>query len=270
LAEAPAKIYRDALHTAHKALIKEIHGHKDKPDMDADEATDKVLQAHKDLAHPHAVKYCEAMQKCKPKQATLLEIKTIDEANFHAETASNALFTAHYHMMNSLCSDAFDNDKDDMEADALANSNHEQHKSIAHEHKVKLITAIRAIKKPVGSDPQVNPEVKKSFLAKYLPQPGANATKDKQTVSIVANPVAAINPTDKVLDLKTPGEENVTFKITVPDPVSAPKADTFSVNCSEEELSKRIDSTLSGQVDSVLKEARKERNRKLGKLPREE
>ena len=43
LAEAPAKIHRDALHTAHKALIKEIHGHKDKPEVDPD---DEIGRAH--------------------------------------------------------------------------------------------------------------------------------------------------------------------------------------------------------------------------------
>ena len=270
LAEAPAKIHRDALHTAHDALIKEIHGHKEKPDVDADDAAEKVLKDHKGLAHPHAVKYCEALQKSTPKEAVPLEIKTINEANFHADTASSALYTANYHLMNSLCNDAFDDTKDGEEADALADKNLDQHHGIAHEHASKFITAIRAIKKPASDEPNVNPEVKKSFLAKYLPQPGTKATEDKQTVLKVADPVAAINPTDKVLDLKTPGEEKVVFKITVPDPVEAPKADTFSVNCSAEELSKRIENSLSGQVDSVLKEARKERNRKLGKLPREE
>ena len=58
--QASLRVHHDALKTVHKALIHEIHKHKDKPDVNARVAAKNLLDEHHKMALPHAMKYIKA------------------------------------------------------------------------------------------------------------------------------------------------------------------------------------------------------------------
>jgi hypothetical protein len=138
--QASIKVHHDALKTVHKAMIHEIHKHKDKPSVNSRAAAKDLLDQHHKMALPHAVKYIQAhIDAAKCGKSFTKEIEDHVESRIACDSL-RAIFDG---MFTEAWMVAQDKEKDTVTEEELAGIILEEFEQLALPYLADFISIIR-------------------------------------------------------------------------------------------------------------------------------